>query len=171
MAERSVIGVRCGRGAPSIMSDHLLEESRALLEDYLQRCLRRDCQPPPTPVGQTLWRVTGEILTKNRDFYESCELLSGDPRSTLEQVAAQLPEDGGLNWGRIIGLIAFTGVLLQRDKAGTAPEELAGVLSRFLVVEHGDWFREHGAWVIHPIITSLHGGAYNLIAEFVLGGV
>ncbi|XP_073474823.1 bcl-2-like protein 10 [Aquarana catesbeiana] len=128
------------------MSDPLLEESRALLEDYLRRFLRRDCQPPPTPVGQTLWRVTGEILTKNRDFYESCELLPGDPRNTLEQVAAQLPEDGGLNWGRIIGLIAFTGVLLQRDKAGTAPEELAGVLSRFLVVEHGDWFREHGAW-------------------------
>ncbi|KAM5172971.1 bcl-2-like protein 10 [Mantella aurantiaca] len=130
------------------MSDQLVEETRALLEDHFQRCLRPEWQPPPTPVAQTLWKVSGEILGKNREFYESCELLPGDSRTTLQQVAAQLPEEGGLNWGRVVGLIAFAGVLLHRqgDHKSATPQELAEVLSQFLVVEHRDWFQKNGAW-------------------------
>ncbi|XP_018431555.1 PREDICTED: bcl-2-like protein 10 [Nanorana parkeri] len=130
------------------MEDQLLEESRTLLEDYLRRCAGEECQPPPTPVAQTLWRVSGEILHRNRDFYESCEQLPGDSRTTLEQVAARLPEEGGLNWGRVIGLITFAGVVLRRqgEHKPATPNELAEVLSRFLVVEHRDWFQKNGKW-------------------------
>ncbi|XP_072258477.1 bcl-2-like protein 10 [Pyxicephalus adspersus] len=130
------------------MSDQWLEETRSLLEDYLQRCLRKDRHPPPTPVAQTLCRVSEEMIDRNREFYESVERLPGDCRTTLEQVAAQLPLEGGLNWGRVVGLIAFAGVLLQRpgEHKGATPQELAEVLSRFLVQEHRDWFQKNGAW-------------------------
>lgn len=130
------------------MEDPLLEESRALLGDYLRRCAGHEWQSPPSPVAHTLWRVAEEIRHRNRDFYESCERLSGDSRITLEQVAARLPEEGGLNWGRVIGLIAFAGVLQRRqgEHRPDTPNQLAEVLSTFLVVEHRDWFQKSGAW-------------------------
>ncbi|XP_068128623.1 bcl-2-like protein 10 [Hyperolius riggenbachi] len=130
------------------MSDHSPVETSALLEDYLRRCLSRECQPPAAAVAQTLWRVAAEMRSRNREFFESCEQLDGDPRSTLEGVAARLPEEGGLNWGRIIGLIVFAGVLVQRHgehKSGT-PKSLAEVLTQFLEVEHREWFQKNGAW-------------------------
>ncbi|KAM9313463.1 bcl-2-like protein 10 [Gastrophryne carolinensis] len=125
------------------------EETRALLEDYLQRCLHMEWRPLTTPAAQCLWRVATEMLQRNRHFYESCEQLEGDARSTLERVAARLPEEGGLNWGRLIGLIVFAGILVKRPGepiASGTPEELAAVLSRFLLDEHREWFLQSGAW-------------------------
>ncbi|XP_075064106.1 bcl-2-like protein 10 [Mixophyes fleayi] len=130
------------------MSDHLLEETSGLLEDYLQRRLCKECQAPQTPLAETLWRVAEEMLNMNRAFYESCEQVPGDPRIILQRVAAQMSEEGGLNWGRVVGLIVFAGTLVQSQgdhKVGT-PKELAVVLSQFLVGDNRDWFQKNGGW-------------------------
>ncbi|XP_063782165.1 bcl-2-like protein 10 [Pseudophryne corroboree] len=134
------------------MSDQrLLEETIGLLEDYLRRRLCKETRPQQTPVAETLWRVSEELLNVNRAFYsESCEKVPGecDPRVILQRVAAHMSEEGGLNWGRVVVLIVFAGTLLQRrgdHKAGT-PRELAAVLSQFLLGDHRDWFQENGGW-------------------------
>ncbi|MEE6503044.1 hypothetical protein FKM82_004724 [Ascaphus truei] len=137
--------MQCGH--PLSMSDPLLEETSLLLEDYLQHCLGGGCQPPPCLAARTLRRVAGEMLSLHRSFYDSCDQLSGDPRTILRAVSARIPDDGGLNWGRVVSLIAFAGVLAQNGgpKAGT-PQELAEVLSAFLVGEHRVWLQNNGGW-------------------------
>ncbi|XP_075714108.1 bcl-2-like protein 10 [Rhinoderma darwinii] len=128
------------------MSEQLEEETCALVEDYLQRCLGNE--RPPSLLAETLWRVAQEVHYGNRAFFKSCEELDVDPCTILQRVATEVSLEGGLNWGRVIVLIVFAGTLAQRHgkhKAGT-PGELAGVLSRFLVREHSDWFQKSGGW-------------------------
>ncbi|KAM4747893.1 bcl-2-like protein 10 [Rhinophrynus dorsalis] len=128
------------------MTDHLQKDTSVLLEDYLQHCVGIGCQAPLNPIAQTLRRVAGEVLHSNRSFFDSCEQISGDPRTILKSVSAQLPQEGGLNWGRVVSLIAFAGVLAQRRHKAGSPKELADLLTRFLADEHRDWLVRNGGW-------------------------
>ncbi|XP_053573456.1 bcl-2-like protein 10 [Bombina bombina] len=133
------------------MSDHIKQETSELLENYLQHCLCGVCageQQALSPAARTLRRVAGEMLSSNHSFFESCEKIHGDPREILKSVAAQLPENGGLNWGRVVSLIVFAGILTQkkRDHNAGTPKELAEVLSYFLTEEHRDWLQSNGGW-------------------------
>ncbi|KAM4037841.1 bcl-2-like protein 10 [Anomaloglossus baeobatrachus] len=126
----------------------LEEETRALVEDYIQRYVGNERPQPRAPVAETLWRVAQEVHLGNSAFFRSCEELDADPCAILQRVAPEVALDGGLNWGRVVALIVFAGTLAQRhrrSKAGT-PRELAGVLSRFLVTEPNDWLRKSGGW-------------------------
>ncbi|KAM4675199.1 bcl-2-like protein 10 [Discoglossus pictus] len=130
------------------MPDKLIQETFELSEQYLQHCLcGADHDPAPSPTARTLRRVAEEMLLTNRSFFDSCE-VSGDPRLVLQAVASKLPEEGGLNWGRVVSLIVFAGVLVQmkKDHKGGTPKELAEVLSRFLAEEHRDWLQKNGGW-------------------------
>ncbi|KAM3924965.1 bcl-2-like protein 10 [Leptodactylus fuscus] len=130
------------------MSEQLEEETRVLVEDYIQRSLGNDGPQPPSPLAESLWRVAQEVHLGNSAFFKSCEELDVEPCTILQRVAREMALEGGLNWGRIIVLIVFAGTLAQRHRkrqAGT-PRELAGVLSQFLVREHSDWFQESGGW-------------------------
>uniref|UniRef100_A0A8C5N071 Bcl-2 Bcl-2 homology region 1-3 domain-containing protein n=1 Tax=Leptobrachium leishanense TaxID=445787 RepID=A0A8C5N071_9ANUR len=134
------------------MSRRLREESARLLEEYLQHSLDAGGErraEPSTPAGRTLRIIAGEMLDRNRTFYEQCcQQLSGRPADILRCVAAKVMEDGALNWGRVVSIITFTGTLAQWAKAnGTGtPKELAEVLSHFLAEEHGDWMESNGGW-------------------------
>lgn len=130
------------------MSEQVEEETRALLEDYIQRCLGNERPQPPSPVAEALWRVAQEVHLGNSAFFKSCEELDVDPCTILQRVAPEVSVDGGLNWGRVIVLIVFAGTLAQRHKRRKAvtPGELAGVLSQFLVRENSDWFQKSGGW-------------------------
>ncbi|XP_040269896.1 bcl-2-like protein 10 [Bufo bufo] len=124
------------------------EETRALVEDYLHRCLGNDRPQPPPPVADTLWQVAQEVHLGNSAFFKSCEELDVEPCAILQRVAHEVALEGGLNWGRVVVLIVFAGTLTQRHRkrrAGT-PRELAGVLSQFLVRDQGDWFQKNGGW-------------------------
>ncbi|CAH2273933.1 bcl-2 10 [Pelobates cultripes] len=130
------------------MSVRLREETSQILEDFLQHHLDGGHQPSPSPAAQTLRRVAGEMLDKNRSFFDSCSQISGNPKDVLQTVAATLIEDGGLNWGRIVSLIMFAGVLVKRskDQRTATPKELAEVLSQFLAEEQRDWLQSNGGW-------------------------
>ncbi|XP_056428299.1 bcl-2-like protein 10 [Hyla sarda] len=130
------------------MSEQLEKETGVLLEDYFQRCLGQVPPQPTHPAAEALWRVAQEVQLGNSALFRSCEELDVEPCTILERVAPEVALDGGLNWGRVVVLIAFAGTLVQRHKrrkAGT-PRELAGVLSRFLGREHGDWLQRSGGW-------------------------
>ncbi|XP_069622085.1 bcl-2-like protein 10 [Ranitomeya imitator] len=148
------------------MSEQLEEETRVLVEDYIQRSVGNERPPPRSPAAETLWRVAQEVHLGNSAFFRSCEELDVDPCTILQRVAPEVALEGGLNWGRVVALIVFAGTLAQRhrrSKAGT-PRELAGVLSRFLVTEHKDWFQKSGGWEGFQKVCNqklLHQGQEN----------
>ncbi|XP_053318627.1 bcl-2-like protein 10 [Spea bombifrons] len=145
---------------PHSMSDRFREETSELLEDYIHHYLGNGCQAAPSPAAQTLRRVAAEMLDINRPFYESCDKIPGNPRAVLQTVAAQMPEEGGLNWGRIVSLIVFTAILAKRARVqNTAtPKELAEVLTQFLAGEHRDWLQTNGGWAgFHKYFNNKEG--------------
>ncbi|KAG8440475.1 hypothetical protein GDO86_006290 [Hymenochirus boettgeri] len=132
------------------MTDRLAEETSALVEDYLRHCVNPGAEPPLGPAAQTLRRVAGEVLVGNLSSIESCcDRLTAEPKDVLRNVAEQMPLEGGLNWGRVVALIAFAGLLTEsrtgEHRPGT-PKELAEVLTQFLAVEHREWLQRSGGW-------------------------
>ncbi|XP_072004311.1 bcl-2-like protein 10 [Engystomops pustulosus] len=130
------------------MSEQLEEETRALLEDYFQRCLGNAAPQPPSRVAESLWRMAQEVHLENNALLASCQEVDVEPGALLQNVAREVALEGGLNWGRVLVLIVFAGGLAQRHRrsgAGT-PRELAAVLSHFLIREHRDWFQRSGGW-------------------------
>ncbi|OCT86945.1 anti-apoptotic protein NR13 [Xenopus laevis] len=131
------------------MSEQLEEETRALLEEYLQHCVSPHDETALSPAAQTLLRAVNELMEPSRSLIESrCDRITANPAIVLRTVAAQMLLDGGLNCGRAVALICFAGFLTQqrgKRRAGT-PEELTEVLTHFLAVEHRDWLQSSGGW-------------------------
>ncbi|KAM8973310.1 bcl-2-like protein 10 [Pelodytes ibericus] len=142
------------------MSDRFREETSEILEDYIQYYLDGGCTAPTNTTAETLRRVAGEMLDINRSFYESCQQIQGNPREVLQAVSEQVVEEGGLNWGRVVSLIVFTGILAKRsrDHKTATPKELTEVLSQFLAEEHRDWLQNNGGWTgFHQYFSKKEG--------------
>ncbi|XP_030045184.1 bcl-2-like protein 10 [Microcaecilia unicolor] len=142
-------------------ADLLRQQTQRLLQDYFQHygggagsCDQQQPSSPslpctlPPPAAATLRRVSSEVLSLNRDFYSSClaaeSLCRQEPGALLLTVARQLEAEGGLNWGRLVSLIVFAGVLLQR--VGDVEGRLTEVLCDYLTKEKRSWLEENGGW-------------------------
>ncbi|XP_029431395.1 bcl-2-like protein 10 [Rhinatrema bivittatum] len=145
----------CSRSS-SMPADPLREETRLLLRDYFQHCSDGGaCGQPPTPsppspgAAATLRRVSAEVHSLHRDFYASClaaeALRHQEPGALLLSVARQMEEEGGLNWGRLVSLVVFAGVLLQRGGGGTE-SRLTDVLCDYLTKDKRQWLEANGGW-------------------------
>lgn len=82
-----------------------------------------------------------------------------DPCSSLWKVIEELVGDGHLNWGRVVSLFTFTGVLarLLLEQKDTTPgpdpgqvpaicRGLAETIADFLGEEKKDWLLENDGW-------------------------
>nr|XP_033776833.1 bcl-2-like protein 10 [Geotrypetes seraphini] len=159
--ERAGTSEPCAGAMPA---DPLRQETQRLLRDYFQH--RSQPSPPaaPCPAAATLRRVTAEVLTRNRDFFSSClppdSLRRQEPGALLLSVARQLEEEGGLNWGRLVSLVAFAGVLLQRAAAGdddVVESRLTTVLCDYLTKDRRSWLEENGGWDGFNRFFNRHG--------------
>lgn len=62
-------------------------------------------------------------------------------------------EDGIMNWGRIVTIFAFGGVLVKkllREQIGPAvdtDEEISYFVAEFIMNNAGEWIRQNGGWV------------------------
>lgn len=153
------------------MSCRLWEETLALAQDYLCSTSQCPAPPPPSESAAAMRSLAQDVEKQHQarfqslaqSFLRQCGL---DPCSSLRKVMEELVGDGRLNWGRVVSLFAFTGVLArlmqeqkstkpgpdpgQEQELGQVPETcrgLAETIADYLGEEKKDWLLENGGWV------------------------
>lgn len=145
------------------MSCGLWTETLALAEDYLSLCCtgQHAAPPPPSESAAAMRRLAQDMEKQHQarfhslaqSFLRQCGL---DPCSSLRRVMEELVGDGCLNWGRVVSLFTFTGVLarLMQEQKSTKPGQepgpsrgLAETIADYLGEEKKDWLLENGGWV------------------------
>ncbi|CAJ1049030.1 bcl-2-like protein 10 [Xyrichtys novacula] len=152
------------------MSCGLWKETLALAEDYLSlSCTSpQPAPPPPSESAAAMRRLAQDMEAQHQARFHSLaqtflRQCGPDPSSSLRKVIEELVGDGHLNWGRVVSLFTFTGVLArqlqeQKDgKPGLDPEKetgqvpehcrgLAETIADYLGEEKKDWLLENDGW-------------------------
>ncbi|XP_018522526.1 bcl-2-like protein 10 [Lates calcarifer] len=151
------------------MSCGLWKETLVLAEDYLCLCCTSPgpAPPPPSESAAAMRRIAQDMETQHQArFHSLAQTLlrqcGPDPCSSLRKVMEELVGDGRLNWGRVVSLFTFTGVLarqLQEQRLGLDPRqgqelgqepgncrELAETIADYLGEEKKDWLLENDGW-------------------------
>ncbi|XP_010741161.3 bcl-2-like protein 10 [Larimichthys crocea] len=152
------------------MSCGLWKETLALAEDYLFLCCTspRAAPPPPSESAAAIRRLAQDMEAQHQARFNSLaqtflKQCSSDLCTSLRKVIEELVGDGHLNWGRVVSLFTFTGVLarqLQEQKAtrpGLDPGQgqgqglvhcrgLAETIADYLGEEKKDWLLENDGW-------------------------
>uniref|UniRef100_A0A667WIR5 Bcl-2 Bcl-2 homology region 1-3 domain-containing protein n=1 Tax=Myripristis murdjan TaxID=586833 RepID=A0A667WIR5_9TELE len=154
------------------MSCWLWKETLALAEDYLFFCSisTQPAPPPPSESAAAMRRLAQDMETQHHARFHSLaqtflQQCGQDPCSSLRKVMEELVGDGQLNWGRVVSLFTFTGVLARqlREQDGTKPgldpgqgqdlgqgpsscRGLAETIADYLGEEKKDWMLENDSW-------------------------
>uniref|UniRef100_A0ACB8E5G3 Uncharacterized protein n=1 Tax=Sphaerodactylus townsendi TaxID=933632 RepID=A0ACB8E5G3_9SAUR len=143
------------------MPSELAAETAQLVDDYLQHHLGGSALPA-TRTAQTLRRVADELGSREQPFFRSaCSPAAlpepGGAAAHLSRVAAQMEADGGLNWGRVVALVVFTGTLAAALAERGAPRDevaaLAQALVAYLAGEKREWLEAHGGWEVFNFLA------------------
>ncbi|XP_029623817.1 anti-apoptotic protein NR13 isoform X1 [Salmo trutta] len=156
------------------MSCGLWKETLAIAEDYLSVCSiipasgsrKAPPGPPPSDSAAAMRRQARDMEAKHRARFHAlahsflCQ-CGPDPCACLRRVMEELVGDGQMNWGRVVSLFTFTGVLVRElqgeDKdqglgngMGLGGKEscraLAGTIADYLGEEKSDWMLENKGW-------------------------
>lgn len=154
------------------MSCGLWKETLALAEDYLSLCCTspRPAPPPPSESAAALRRLAQDMETQHQARFHSLaqtflRQCGPDPCSSLRKVMEEMVGDGHLNWGRVVSIFIFTGVLARQlleqkgMKLGLDPGQgqelgqepgycrgLAETIADYLGEEKKDWLLENDGW-------------------------
>ncbi|XP_038556819.1 bcl-2-like protein 10 [Micropterus salmoides] len=154
------------------MSCGLWKETLALAEDYLFLCCNspRPAPPPPSESATAMRRLAQDMEAQHQARFHSLaqtflRQCGPDPCSGLRKVMEELVGDGHLNWGRVVSLFTFTGVLARQllEQKGTKPgldpgqgqehgqesgncRGLAETIADYLGEEKRDWMLENDGW-------------------------
>ncbi|XP_051726530.1 bcl-2-like protein 10 [Ctenopharyngodon idella] len=136
------------------MSCWLREQTLLLAEDYIGFCSGIQ-QTPPSESAEAMRYLAKEMEQQHRtkfrslsqEFLDTCR---SDPSKCLQSVMRELVEDGKLNWGRVVSIFTFTGVLaselLSRGENSECSKRLAETIADYLGGEKQDWLVENGGW-------------------------
>ncbi|XP_041646964.1 bcl-2-like protein 10 [Cheilinus undulatus] len=150
----------------------LWKETLVLAEDYLSLCCTspQPAPPPPSESAAAMRRLAQDMEAQHQARFHSLaqtflRQCGPDPCSSLRKVIEELVGDGLLNWGRVVSLYTFTGVLArqlqeQKDmkpgldpgkgqKLGQGPGHcrgLAETIADYLGEEKKDWLLENDGW-------------------------
>ncbi|KAM9408746.1 bcl-2-like protein 10 [Pholidichthys leucotaenia] len=154
------------------MSCGLWKETLAVVEDYLSLCCTSPHRSPPSVSAAAMFRLAQDIEKQYHSrFYSLAQTFlrqcGPDLCASLRKVMEELVGDGHLNWGRVVSLFAFIGVLVrqlqeqkdikppgldpgqQRQGLGQGPiscRELAKTIADYLGKEKKDWLLENDGW-------------------------
>lgn len=153
------------------MSCGLWKDTLAVAEDYLSLHCPSPCPapPPPSESAAAAMRRLGQVMESQhqarfhslaQNFLRHC---GPDLCSSLRKVMDEVVGDGHFNWGRVVSLFTFTGVLVrllqeqQGSKPGLNPGQqqlqpvscraLAETIADYLEEHKKDWLLENNGWV------------------------
>lgn len=143
------------------MADPLRERTRRLLKDYLMFCAREPGapEPPPSSTEATVLRsAAARTLQLHQPFFSSFRGYQGNSPELLSQLADVVFSDQQrLNWGRVVALIAFAGLLLDqgpfentkaknRDQVVRDCLYMVDLLCTRLAGQHRAWLEAQEGW-------------------------
>ncbi|KAF5895584.1 guanine nucleotide-binding protein subunit beta-5, partial [Clarias magur] len=138
------------------MSCWLRNETLVLAKDYIDYCTGIQ-RTPPSESAEAMRRLAKDLehqhrskfLSMSRSFLSTCG-SNPEPSACLHSVMTMLVEDGKLNWGRIVSLFAFTGVvaaeMFTREDGVEICRGLAESIADYLGAEKRDWLLKNGGW-------------------------
>ncbi|XP_058243436.1 bcl-2-like protein 10 [Hemibagrus wyckioides] len=138
------------------MSCWLRNETLTLAKDYIDFCIGIQ-RTPPSESANAMRRLGKELELQHRSkflslaqsFLSTCG-STPEPSACLCRVMTMLVEDGKLNWGRIVSLFAFTGVvaneMFSREEDVESCRRLAETIADYLGGEKSEWLLENGGW-------------------------
>ncbi|CAB1339168.1 unnamed protein product [Coregonus sp. 'balchen'] len=154
------------------MSCGLWKETLAVAEDYLSVCSivpasgsqKAPPPPPPSESAAAMRRLARDMEAQHQARFHTlahsflCQ-CGPDPCTCLRRVMEELVGDGQMNWGRVVSLFTFTGVLVrelqgedtdQGNGMGLGGKEscraLAETIADYLGEEKSDWMLQNKGW-------------------------
>ncbi|XP_051896242.1 bcl-2-like protein 10 [Pristis pectinata] len=160
------------------------EQALVLARDYLQHTLSPSRgQRPPNKAAFTLRKVADQMVEQHQAAFSSmksrlenglqfcavsrsgaaeperqaaAEDTAAAAASFLQRVVEEMSADEKMNWGRVVSIFAFAGVLCRhlRDsgidmcpEAGPGPlDTLAECVANYLGKERREWIEQNGGW-------------------------
>lgn len=130
----------------------------SLAEDYLQYVLQVPAfESAPSKTSRVLQRVAfsvqQEVENNLKLYLDDFDVGSIDTARTIfNQVMEREFEDGIINWGRIVTIFAFGGVLLKKlpqEQVGLdvgAYKQVSTFVAEFIMNNTAEWIRQNGGW-------------------------
>ncbi|XP_008066694.1 bcl-2-related protein A1 [Carlito syrichta] len=129
-----------------------------LAQDYLQFVLQIP-QPASSPskTSRVLQNLASSVQKEVEENLKPCldnfNIVSVDTARTIfNQVMEKEFEDGIINWGRIVTIFAFGGILIKKLlREQIAPDmdtykEISYFVAEFIINNTGEWIRQNGGW-------------------------
>lgn len=98
--------------------------------------------------------VQNEVEKNLKPCLDNIDVVSIDTARTIfNQVMEREFEDGIVNWGRIVTIFAFEGILIKKLLGRRiAPDvdtykEISYFVAEFITKNTGEWIRQNGGWV------------------------
>ncbi|KAJ8272404.1 hypothetical protein COCON_G00112630 [Conger conger] len=136
------------------MSSWLWKETLMVAEDYINFCVGTQ-RTPPSEQAEAMRHLAGEMEQHYQCKFQSLmqsflEACGSEPSASLKKVMVELVGDGKLNWGRIVSLFTFTGVLARelcsRGEDKNCCRKLAETIADYLGREQQDWLVQNDCW-------------------------
>ncbi|XP_040113367.1 bcl-2-related protein A1 [Oryx dammah] len=140
------------------MTDTEFDYVHKLAEDYLKYVLQ--IQQPgskPSKTSRVLQDVASSVQDEVERTLKQCldkfDVVSVDTARTIfNQVMEKEFEDGIVNWGRIVTIFAFEGILTKKllGKCIASDTDICKDISyfvaEFITENTGEWIRQNGGW-------------------------
>ncbi|XP_060611839.2 bcl-2-related protein A1 [Anolis sagrei] len=129
-----------------------------LVQDYLQHVSHAtEFEPALSKPAQVLRKVASslqdEVESNLRPYLDSLEIGSvDDARRIFSQVMEREFADGQTNWGRILTIFLFGGILTKKLQGCGVPltkenlEEMSHFMTDYIVNTKAKWINENGGW-------------------------
>uniref|UniRef100_H0WZ23 Bcl-2-related protein A1 n=2 Tax=Otolemur garnettii TaxID=30611 RepID=H0WZ23_OTOGA len=129
-----------------------------LAQDYLQYVLQiQQCGSGPSKTSRVLQNVAFSVQEEVEKSLKPCldnfNVVSIDTARTIfNQVMEKEFEDGIINWGRIVTIFAFGGILLKKLLQQRIAldvdtyKEISYFVAEFIMNYTGEWIRQNGGW-------------------------
>ncbi|XP_034988227.1 bcl-2-related protein A1 [Zootoca vivipara] len=139
------------------MESNQLQSVYTSVQDYLKHvCGDAELEAAPSRVAQVLARVAPslqeDVEEKIKPLWSSIEISSVEEASGIfNQVMTQEFADGNTNWGRILTIFVFAGIIAKKLQQHGVPltrenmEPICHCVTEFINTK-ATWISENGGW-------------------------
>uniref|UniRef100_A0A8D0H8G3 Bcl-2-related protein A1 n=1 Tax=Sphenodon punctatus TaxID=8508 RepID=A0A8D0H8G3_SPHPU len=129
-----------------------------LVQDYLKYILHEpQVGTAPSKASQVLRNVAAshqkKVEESLRPYLDNLAIHSVDAaRIIFNQVMEKEFDDGNTNWGRILTVFMFGGILSKKLKelgvqlTGEMEEQISCFITEYIIRTKADWIEENGGW-------------------------